>query len=148
MSSTAPITLTPIGVDLGDLRAGQAQDDVDVVNHHVEHDADVDAAERHRADASDLDEPRLDVELCHGPHRGIESLDVPDLHGHAGFRAAVLTIRCASATSLAKRLFDQAGDAAGEIPFGDNRRGCWWARRWKPPVPPAADRRSAPRPAY
>src|SRR5579859_1935259 len=52
------------GVDLGDLRAGQSEDDVDVVNHHVEDDADIDAAESHRADADDFNESGFDFEAA------------------------------------------------------------------------------------
>ena len=89
------------GVDLRDPALGQAQDDVDVVDHHVQDDADVDAAEGQGADARDLHEPRPDVQPGHGADGGVEPLDVPDLHGHPGPPGQRRRSAAASATSLA-----------------------------------------------
>ncbi len=47
------------GVDRLDLRMHQRQDDVEIVNHQVEDDVDVEAAFGKRAEAMDLDEARI-----------------------------------------------------------------------------------------
>ncbi len=69
MSSTSPITLTPTASILRHLRVGQMQHDVDVVDHHVQHHADIDAAEGQRADSGDFDEARADCPADPWPER-------------------------------------------------------------------------------
>ncbi len=54
------------------------QDDVEVVNHQVEHDVDVEAAIGKRAEAMHLDEPRSDEAPARGLDGRIEALGVPD----------------------------------------------------------------------
>ena len=54
MSSNSPTTATPTARTRS--AADEVVHDVDVVDHHVKGDADVDGAEGHGADAVDLDE--------------------------------------------------------------------------------------------
>ena len=138
MSSTSPMTLTPIASIRATCDAGQPQHDVDVVDHHVQHDADVDAAERQRADARDLDEPRPDVQPLHRADRGVEPLDVPDLHGRAVLSRAHRRSRRASATSLASGFSIRHGHAAPQERLGHVRRDVASAPRSSPPPPAAA----------
>ena len=55
------------------------QDDFQIVNHHIEHDADIEAAPRIRREPRGLDETRRGEPLLQRRHHGIEPLDVSDL---------------------------------------------------------------------
>ena len=72
------------GLDLvGFLASHEHEDDVEVVDHHVHDDADIDGAEGHGADAMNLDEAGRDLAglgggALHGAHDGVEALDVAD----------------------------------------------------------------------
>jgi hypothetical protein len=90
------------------LLARQHQQQVEIVNHHVQHHAHVDAAERHRADAVHLDEPRRDrPQRLDRAHHGVVTHDVPHLQdrpgplGRLGDRLPLLRVR-------RQGLFDQA----------------------------------------
>jgi len=72
------------GLDLLDLVPGQQQHQVQVVDHHVQHDADVGGPERKRADAMRLDELRRYGVLGDGEEGGVEPLGVSDLHAGGG----------------------------------------------------------------
>ena len=73
------LSVSPHGVHLDDLRAVEAQDDVEVVDHQVEHHVDVEAARRERAESMDFDEAGLPYFAPQDVHRGVEPLDVADL---------------------------------------------------------------------
>ena len=66
------------------------------MDHQVEHDVDVEAAGRERAEAMDLDEPGLEGRLAQRVDGRIEPLDVPDLQDRpllAGQPDQVLRLR-------------------------------------------------------
>src|SRR5260221_3335701 len=69
----------PDRIDLDRLRAVEGEDDVEVVDHQVQHDVDVEAAGRERAQAMHLDEARLRDRGQEDVGGRIEALDVPDL---------------------------------------------------------------------
>ena len=117
MSSASPVMLTPVASILATFALGQLQHDVDVVDHHVQHDADVDAAEGHGADACDLDESRLNLEARHCPDRGVESFDMTHLYGNTG-RDGAIDDPPALGDVLGEGFFDEAGNAAVETPDG------------------------------
>ena len=58
MSILGVSTGTPTASIADHRRIDDRQDDVEVVNHQIEHDVDVEAAFRERAEPVDLDEPR------------------------------------------------------------------------------------------
>ena len=61
----------------------ECEEYVEVVDHHVEHDADVDRTERHRAHAVDLDEARTNRarsnEFAYGDHHRVVSNNMTNL---------------------------------------------------------------------
>ena len=61
------------------LRRGEVVDDVDVVDHQIEDDADVRRPKLERAEAVALDELGNDLVLANRREGGIESFDVADL---------------------------------------------------------------------
>src|SRR5438270_3363491 len=66
--------------DLARVRSDECQQQIDVVDHQIEHHGDVRAAEAERRQSLAVDEPRtLDV-WKRRPHRAVESFDVSDLH--------------------------------------------------------------------
>ena len=101
-------------MDFLGLSAHQRKQHVEVVDHHVEHHADVDRAEGHRAHAIDLDEARPDRsggdKVAHGNHDRVVSHDVTDLKQrtrlarHVGDRPGLRDIG-------SERLLDEARDA-------------------------------------
>ena len=113
-------------MDLLGLRAHQRKQHVEVVDHHVEHHADVDRAEGHRAHAIDLDEARTDRarrdELAHGDHHGVVAHDMADLEERAGPLRHV-----GDGTGLGdigrERLLDEARDARLEERLHDRAVG-------------------------
>ena len=71
--------------------ADQALDQVDVVDHQVEHDVDVGAALAERREPMGLDEARRAQRAGERQDRRIESLEVADLQDAADLRAASST---------------------------------------------------------
>ena len=59
--------------------AGQVQDQVEVVDHEIEHDGDVGAARLEGGEALALEVERMVQQRLRGPQRLVEALDVPDL---------------------------------------------------------------------
>ncbi len=64
--------------DLPDLAPSDGSDQINVVNHDVEDDADIKAAEGKSTEAGNIDESRFDVFALNGGPCRVESLDVPD----------------------------------------------------------------------
>ena len=91
-----------------DRRLGERQHDVQVVDHHVQHDADVGRAKRVAARARGFDVFRIADVGRHGGERRIESLDVADLQHDALSAARASTRSFASRRRRRERLFDQA----------------------------------------
>ena len=75
----------------------ERQHDVEVVNHQVEDDVDVEAALGKRAEAMDLDEPRIGQQRARGGDRRIEALGVAD--GEHARRASAAAAIISSASS-------------------------------------------------
>ena len=88
-------------VDAFDRRADQLLDQVDVVDHQIEHDAHVGAALLERREPMRFDEARLLQAACRGEDRGIETLEVADLQRCSRARAPASTSSRASATVVA-----------------------------------------------
>ena len=104
MSNFGVSTGTPTASIDVDLRLDQRQDDVEVVNHQVEHDVDVEAALGKRAEPMDLDEPRRRDERQHGGDRRVVALGVADGQRRArrrgrGDQRVGLGERCAPSAS-------------------------------------------------
>ena len=73
------------GIHLHPRRADEVQDDLEVVDHDIEHDADIQAAAGIGREPRGLDEARMgEARLERGEH-GIETLDVADLEDDAVF---------------------------------------------------------------
>ena len=83
MSSRPVSTVRPDRLKTRQRRSGQVLHDVQVVDHEIEDDADVDGAEAKRAEAVALHEPGLEVVPAQGEKGGIEALDVADLQDSA-----------------------------------------------------------------
>ena len=66
-------------IDALDRRADQLLDQVDVVDHEIEHDAHVGAAQLERREPVRLDEAQLLQAACRGQDRRIEAFEVTDL---------------------------------------------------------------------
>ncbi len=67
------------GLDRLHGRAHEMEDDLEIVNHEIEHDADIGAAIRIRGEAMRLDETRMREPFFERAQDGIEALDVADL---------------------------------------------------------------------
>ncbi len=119
------MTLTPTASILETVEFAKLQHDVDVVNHHVQHHAHVDAAERHRADAGDFHEPRLDFEPGHRPDRRIEPLDMSHLHRYVLPLGRIDDLP-GLGNVLGQGLFDQAGDLPLDALLGDAQMKLGW----------------------
>ena len=106
------------GVDVLDGALGEGEDDVDIMDHDVEHDADVGGAEGVRRDALGFHKAGLDFEPVHGLADGVEAFGIADLQG-----AVIVAGQLEHVPSLGQRegegFFDEHGDLAGEERFGD-----------------------------
>src|SRR5437868_1183260 len=113
------------GGDLMRLRPDQGEEQVDVVNHQIEHDGDVGAARAERRQPFAVDEPRsLDVRQ-RGAYRAIEPLDVTDLNQHSLLAGEIEECICLF-ESCRDRLFDEDVLPARDRGAGDvemRRRG-------------------------
>ena len=108
MSSWPPSTEMPSACTSLDRRLGERQHDVQVVDHHVQHDADVGRAKRVAARARGFDVFRIADVGRHGGQRRIEPLDVADLqHQRLSCRASA-TRSFGLGRRRRERLFDQA----------------------------------------
>jgi hypothetical protein len=98
---------------LGDFGRDQAEDDVDVVDHQVEHDVDVGGARLERREPVTFHEARAHDAVAHGHERGVEALEVPDAQLEpAGFRGRDQRVGLLERRS--ERLFHQHVDAGVE----------------------------------
>ena len=101
------------GTNLDGLRTEEHEEDVDVVDHHVEHHAHVDAAEGHGADAVHLHEARHQAELADGHHHRVVAHHVAHLQHGAALGGSI-----GNGARLGgrggERLLDQAVDARGK----------------------------------
>src|SRR5439155_2662265 len=66
-----------------DGRLDEGQDDIEIVNHEIEHHADIGAARGVRREAVGLNEARFGGHGCELLEDGVEALDLPDLEDAA-----------------------------------------------------------------
>ena len=103
----------PHGEHVAHVGPDQVKHQIDVVNHQVQHGADIGRTSGERADPGRLDESRLIEIGLGGDQRRIESFDVPDLqHGLAAAGRGDQIVGLAHAAG--QRLFDQDVQAAIE----------------------------------
>ena len=84
ISTLSVITGMPTALRSDDRRVHQRKQNIEVVNHHVVHHVDIQAARRENAQAVDFEKQRPRDDFLHRGDGGIESLDVPDLQDAAG----------------------------------------------------------------
>ena len=73
------------GVDAGDRRVGEREDDVEVVDHEVEDDVDIEGAWRENGKPVSLEEHGAAKQRREGLHGRVEALEVADHEGAAVF---------------------------------------------------------------
>ncbi len=71
------------GFEVDDRRVDEREQDVEVVDHHVVNDVDVEAARRKNAEAMDFEKHRARDDFSDGDDGGIEAFDVADLKNAA-----------------------------------------------------------------
>ena len=103
----------PDGVDFGDRRIDQRQDDVDIVDHHIEDDTHVRAARRERRDAHRFDVERPGDVRCDGAEGVGEAFDQADLE-HQSPRLGEGRDLLGRVHAFGERLLDQHVDAGVE----------------------------------
>jgi hypothetical protein len=100
-------------VEALDLRIDEVEDQVEVVDHEIVHDADVEAPEAERRQAVAFDEARLELHLAHLDQAGLETLHVP--HGHVHATASRRgQDRIGFVEACGQRLLDQGRNSALE----------------------------------
>jgi hypothetical protein len=106
------------GAEFADGRLCECEHDVEVVNHEVEHDIDVERARREDGEPVDFEEEWTAEQLLRGGHGGVEAFEVADLHD-----ALMLGSEREDVVGFGEGggegLFDQAVDAGGEELGGD-----------------------------
>ncbi len=106
------------GVHAGDRRVGEGEDDVEVVDHEVEDDVDVEGARREDGKPVRFKKHRAAEQRREGLHGRVETLEMADHEG-----AAVLAGKAEKVVGLRESgsdgLLDQDVDAVGEEPGGD-----------------------------
>ncbi len=105
-------------LDAGEGGGHQALDDVEIVDHQVEDDADVGGAEAEGAEAVTFDEQRLEAHAGDGLEAGVEAFDVADLEASAGGGGRGDEFLCLFHAE-GHGLFNQHGEAATKEGEGD-----------------------------
>lgn len=105
-------------VDPFDRGVGELEDDADVMDHQVQHDADLGAAGREGGQALRGDVAGVDDGLLQVGHHGIVMLDVPDLHDAVGLGGGLQDLG-GLREGDADRLLDEEVDALGQQREGD-----------------------------
>ena len=110
------------GIDTLQRRADEVQDDLDVVDHQVEHNADFDAAVRIRREPVRFDETRTRQSRFERAEHGIEPFDVADLQDESARVGEFGKSFCVS-RRLGDRFFDKDVFAAFEKKFSHREMG-------------------------
>ena len=106
------------GPDFVWLFARKAEDDVEIVNHEIEHNVDVETAGGEHAEAVNLEKEGNGQSILEGGDRRIEALEVADLENAAAILGqASESFACGG--GLGDGLFDEHVDAGFEEAPGD-----------------------------